>query len=70
VNTFQKQKANFYFANLSNLKANTTLKQINKKYTLKDDSKDRKNFKSFYIKKIKNNSLLFLLNFQIEMFIK
>jgi hypothetical protein len=66
---FSKTKGKLFLANLSNFKANTILKQINKKYTSKDDSKDRKNFKSFYIKKVKKNSLLLLLSFQIEMFV-
>jgi hypothetical protein len=66
---FFRTKGKLFLANLSNFKANTTSKQINKKYTLKDDSKDRKNFKSFYIKKVKNYSFLVLLSFQIEMFV-
>ncbi len=62
---FFRTKGKLFFANLSNFKANTTSKQINKKYTSKDDSKDRKKFKSFYVKKVKNYSLLLLLSFQI-----
>jgi len=66
---FSRRKGKLFLANLSNFKANTTSKQINKNYTSKDDSKDRENFKSFYIKKVKNYSLLLLSSFQIEMFV-
>jgi hypothetical protein len=61
---FSRTKDKLFLANLSNFKANTTSKQINKKYTSKDDSKDRKNFKYFYIMKVKNYSILLLLSFQ------
>jgi len=67
---FSRTKTKVLLANFSNFKENTISKQINKKYTSKDDSKDRKKFKSSYMKKVKNYSLLLLSSFQIKLFVK